>query len=128
MDIPSVVFGVMQGPQLDSGALVMLGIGALIIWAIMHFVLSDKYSENIIIFVDSVRSYSPVIPETHKPTTKDEADEALRKKKARQRRREFARRAIATAKRAAGVARDCLWMVAVSVAIILTTVLLVYTR
>ena len=86
MDILSVVFAKMEGPQLDSGALVMLGIGALIIWAIMHYVLSDKYSESIIIFVDSVRSYSPAIPE-YPEKTKSEADEALRKKKARQRRR-----------------------------------------
>lgn len=105
----------------------MLGIGALIIWAIMHFVLSDKYSENIIIFVDSVRTYS--IPEYKEPKHRDsEADEALKRKKARARRRELMRRAWATVKKAGGVARDCLWMVAVSVAIILTTVLLVYTR
>jgi len=127
MDILSVVFAKMEGPQLDSGALVMLAIGALIIWAIMHFVLTDKYSESIIVFVDSVRSYSPAVPE-YPEQAKSQADEALRKKRARQRRREFARRVMATARRAAGVARDCLWMVAVSVAIILTTVLLVYTR
>ena len=132
MPIMSAVAKLNISMRVDPGALLLIGIGALCIWGIMHFANSDKVRHRVRVFLHII--YLNVIPEespikiTSVEKDKSEEEIFLRKKKARENRAYFLSRLLATLVKAAKIFRDCLWMVLVSLAIIITTYLIVNSQ
>ena len=112
--------------DVDPGVLAIIAIGGVIVWLIMTFAVSEKKRKRIIVIFRSITTGTDLSDHYAAGQLLDESNEekAYRKMKSRQHFQNVFGRFFTGLKRTAGILRDCLWMVILSLAIIITTYLL----